>query len=161
MRPNGFDAAAQRLSFSCFKQCVKSKDPAILVLYRNCPHRSKLLGFSTHVPIAERPRLHIEIPRGTERFRQLHCLRSAAERTNSTLKEDNAILRNPSVRSLRRASMESLMGVMTTLIDRVVRFVIDVTVKERKFKNSGDKAWLDQLSLPELPSHLKPFVSAA
>jgi len=161
MRPNGFDAAAQRLSFSCFKQCVKSKAPAILDLYRNCPHRSKLLGFSTHVPIAEHPRLLLEIPRGSERYRQLHRLRSASERTNSTLKEDNAILRNPSVRSLRRASMESLMGVMTTLIDRVVRFVIDVTVKERKFKNSGDKAWLDQLFPPEVPSHLKPFVSAA
>ncbi len=80
MRPNGFDAAAQRLSFSCFKQCVKSKDPTILELYRNCPHRSKLLGFSTHVPIAERPRLLLEIPRGTERYRQLHCLRSASEK---------------------------------------------------------------------------------
>jgi hypothetical protein len=161
MRPNGFDAAAQRLSFSCFKQCAKSKDPAILELYRNCPHRSKRLGFSTHVPIAERPRLLLEIPRGSERYRQLHRLRSASERTNSTLKEDNAILRNPSVRSLRRASIESLMGVMTTLIDRVVRFTIDVTVKERKFKNSGDKAWLDQLSHPDIPSHLKPFVPAA
>jgi len=160
-RPNGFDAAAQRLSFSCFKQCVKSKDPAILELYRNCPHRPKLLGFSTHVPIAERPRLLLEIPRGTERFRQLHCLRSAAERTNSTLKEDNAILREPPVRSLRRASVVSLMAVMTTLIDRVVRFAIDVTIKERKFDNTGDKAWLDQLSPHEVPSHLKPFVSAA
>ena len=57
--------------------------------------------------------------------------------------------------------MESLMGVITTLLDRVSRFVLDVTVKERKFKTTGDKAWLDQLSTPELPSHLKPFVSAA
>jgi hypothetical protein len=69
----------------------------------------------------------------------LHCLRSAAERINSTLKEDNAILREPPVRSLRCASAVSLMGVMTTLIDRVFRFVIDVTVKERKFKATGDK----------------------
>ncbi len=53
------------------------------------------------------------------------------------------------------------MGVMTTLIDRVVRFAIDVTVKERKFKYTGDKAWLDQLFPPEVPSHLTPFVSAA
>jgi hypothetical protein len=161
MHPNGFDAADQRISFSCFKQCVKSKGPAILELYRNCPHRPKLLGFSTHVPIAERPRLLLEIPRGTELFRQLHCLRSAAERTNSTLKEDNAILREPPVRSLRRTSEVSLMGVITTLIDRVVRFVIDVTVKERKFKATEDKHWFDQLSPPEVPSHLKPFVSAA
>jgi hypothetical protein len=160
-RPNGFDPAAQRISFSCFKHCLKSKDPAILELYRNCPHRSKQLGFSTHVPIADRPRLLLEIPRGTERYRQLHCLRSAAERTNSTLKNDNAILRKPSVRSLRRASMESLMGVITTLLDRVSRFVLDVTVKERKFRTTGDKAWLDQLTSPQVPSHLKPFVSTA
>jgi hypothetical protein len=113
---HGFDAAAQRLSFSCFKQCVKSKDPAILELYRNCPHRPKQLGFSTHVPIAQRPRLLLEIPRGTQRFRQLHCLpavgrRSAAERTNSTLKDDNAILREPPVKSHRRAAVVFLMGV--------------------------------------------------
>jgi hypothetical protein len=161
IRPNGFDATAQRLSFSCFKQCVKPKDPAIIELYRNCPHRSKHLGFSTHVPIAERPRLLLEIPRGTERYRQLHCLRSAAERTNSTLKDDNAIPHKPSVHSLRRASMESLMGVMTTLLDRVTRFALDVAVKERKFRVSGDKAWLNQLLPPQVPSHLKPFVSAA
>jgi hypothetical protein len=159
-RPNGWDAAAQRLSFSCFKQCVKSKDPTIPKFYRNCPHRSKQLGFSTHVPICQHSRLHLEIPRGSERFRQLHRLRSAAERTNSTLKEDNAILRERPVRSLRRASVVSSMGVMTTLIDRVVRFVIDVTVKERKFKATGDKHWFDHLSPPEAPPHHKPFLDA-
>jgi hypothetical protein len=160
-RPNGWDASAQRLSFSCFKQCVKSKDPAIVELYRNCPHRSKQLGFSTHVPIAQHPGLLLEIPRGSERYHQLHRLRSAAERTNSILKEDNAILRDPPVRSLRRASVVSLMGVMTTLVDRVLRFVIDVTIKERKFKATGDKHWFDQLSPPEVPPHLKPFFDAA
>jgi len=114
-----------------------------------------------YVPIAERPRLLLEIPRGTERFRQLHCLQSAAERTNSTLKDDNAILREPPVRSLRRAEAVSLMGVMTTLIDRVVRLVLDVTVKQRKFKATGDKHWFDRLSPPEIPAHLKPFAQTA
>jgi hypothetical protein len=160
-RPNGFDAATQRISFACFKQCVHSKDPAIVELFRNCLHRSKQLGFSTHVPIAERPRLLLEIPRGSERYRQLHCLRSAAERTNSTLKDDNAILREPQARSLRRAAVVSQMGVITTLIDRVLRFVIDVSVKERKFEATGDKHRFDHLSPPEVKSHLKPFVPAA
>jgi hypothetical protein len=129
---------------------VKFKDPAILELYRNCPHRCKQLGSLTHVPIAQRLRLLLEIPRGSERYRQLHRLRSAAERTDSTLKEDNAILREPPVRSLRRASVVSLMGVMTTLLDRVIRFSVDVTVKERKFKATGDKHWFDQLSPPSV-----------
>ena len=160
-RPNGFDSATQRLSFACFKQCVKSKDPALLQLYANCPHRPNRLGFATHLSIAQHPRLILEIPRGSERYRQLHALRSASERTNSTLKEDNAILREPPVRSLRRAGVVSLMGVMTTLIDRVARFILDVTVKERKFKTTADKHWFDQLSPPEIPVHLKPFAKTA
>ena len=160
-RPNGFDPAAQRLSFSCFKQCVKSKAASNLELYRNCPHRANRLGYSSHVSIAQHPRLILEIPRGSERYRQLHALRSAAERTNSTLKEDNAILRQPPVRSLRRAAVISQMGVITTLIDRVTRFVLDRTIKKRKLKATGDQHWFDQLSPPEIPTYLQPFVKAS
>jgi hypothetical protein len=64
-------------------------------------------------------------------------LRSAAERTNSTRKEDYSILCKPPVRSLRRAAVLSQMGVITTLIDRVTRLVLDNTIKERKFKATG------------------------
>jgi len=70
----------------------------------------------------------------------LHSLRSASERTNSTLKEDNSILRKPPVRSLRRAAVVSQMGVITTLIDRITRFVIENTIKERKYKGYGSEA---------------------
>jgi hypothetical protein len=67
----------------------------------------------------------------------LHALRSASERTNSTLKDDNAILREPPVKSHRRAAVVSQMRVITTLIDRVTRFVLDITVKQRKFNGTG------------------------
>ena len=53
------------------------------------------------------------------------------------------------------------MGVITTLIDRVTRFVLDTTVKQRKFKRTGDKHWFDQLSPPKVPTHLKPFAETA
>jgi hypothetical protein len=160
-RPNGFDPSAKRLSFSCFKQCVKSKAASNLELYRNCPHRARRLGFSTHVSIAQHPRLILEIPRGSERYRELHSLRSASERTNSTLKEDNAILREPPVFSIRRAAIISQMGVITTLIDRVTSFVLDITIMERKFKATGNQHWFDQLSPPKIPTHLQPFVKAS
>jgi hypothetical protein len=39
-------------------------------------------------------------------------------------------------------------------------FVLDITVKERKFKETGDKRWLDQLSPPEIPAFLQPFFKA-
>jgi hypothetical protein len=53
------------------------------------------------------------------------------------------------------------MGVVTTLLDRAARFVLNVTVKEKKFKATGDKYWFDQLSPPEIPLHLKPFAKTA
>jgi hypothetical protein len=53
------------------------------------------------------------------------------------------------------------MGVVTTLLDRAVSFVLNVTVKEKKFKATGDEYWFDQLSAPEIPPHLKPFAKAA
>ena len=137
-RPNGFDSTAARLSFSCFKQCVKSNLPSNLKLYRECPHHANRLGFSTHVSIAQHPWLILEMPRGSDRYQQLHALGSALERTNSTLKEDDAILREPPVMLLRRAVVVSQIGVITTLIDRVTQFVLDITVKQRKFKATGD-----------------------
>lgn len=53
------------------------------------------------------------------------------------------------------------MRVMTTLLDHVDRFVLNMIVKERKFKAAGDKHWFDQLSPPELPAHLGPFAKTA
>jgi hypothetical protein len=47
------------------------------------------------------------------------------------------------------------------LIDRVTRFVLDITVKQRKFNGTGDKHRFDQLSPPEIPPNLKPFAKTA
>jgi hypothetical protein len=52
------------------------------------------------------------------------------------------------------------MEVITTLIDRVTRFVLDITVKQRKFKATRDQTWFDQLSPPEIPVLLQSFVKA-
>jgi hypothetical protein len=38
-----------------FKQYVKSKDPAVLELFRHCPHRSKQLGFPPMSPLPSTP----------------------------------------------------------------------------------------------------------
>jgi len=65
------------------------------------------------------------------------------------------------VRALRRAAVVSQMGVMTTSLDRVARFVLRAAVKERKFKPTGEKHSFDELLPPDVPPHLKPFVTAA
>jgi hypothetical protein len=118
-RPNGFDAADKRLSFACFKTCLKSKGSRHRRALPQLPHRLNRLGFATHSSIVQHPRLILEIPRGSERYRELHCLRSTSERTNSSLKDDNAIFHDPPVRTLRRAAVLSLLAVTTTLLERV------------------------------------------
>ena len=77
------------------------------------------------------------------------------------LKDDNAILRQPPVRSLRRAKAVFLMGVTTTVIDRVAQFILGVTVKERRFNATGDKHCFERLSPPQLPAYLKPLAKIA
>jgi hypothetical protein len=56
--------------------------------------------------------------------------------------------------ALRRAAVVSQMGAITTLVDRVSRFVLDITVTQRKFQATGDKHWFNQLSPPEIPAFL-------
>jgi hypothetical protein len=92
---------------------------------------------------------------------KIHKLRSAAERTNSSLKEDFPILRKPLVRSLRRAAVFSQLGVITVLIDRVARFFIDHMLAEWKLKATGDPKCAEHLSPHEIPAYLKPFVQIA
>jgi hypothetical protein len=113
-RPNGFDPAAARLSFSCFKKRAKSNLSSNLALYQDCRHRANRVGFSTHVSITQHSRLILEIPTG-ESIPAVAFFRSAAERTDSTLKGDNIILREPPAKSHHRAAVVSLIGVIITL----------------------------------------------
>jgi len=89
-RPNGYDKEHKRLSFVCAKQCQKPYFVVPEPIYLNTP-----LGFATHKPIQENPRLLCEIPRGTKRWKKIRNLRPASERTNSTAKSDLDILAHP------------------------------------------------------------------
>ena len=140
---------------------LDSSHPEHLELYRHCPHRANELGFATHVPGVKFPRLILEIPRGSDRFKQLHALRSAAERTNSTLKSDLAILDHPAVMSLNAAAPLSLMAVTTTLLSRLARFVIDITTQQRKLKAAGTPFSSQHLPAPEVPAFIKPFLAVS
>jgi hypothetical protein len=53
------------------------------------------------------------------------------------------------------------MGIITALIDRVTRQILDIAIKERNLKATGGKKCLDQFSPPEIPADLQPFVKAS
>ncbi len=109
-RPNGFDQKHQRLTFCCFKQCLKLKYKAMEDLKNRyniaqCPHIHNQTGFSKHMYVNEHPRLINEIPRGTKRYDTFKKMRSASERSNSTIKEDLKILEKPKVLHGARANI--------------------------------------------------------
>jgi hypothetical protein len=66
-RPNGFDKKHRRLTFCCFKQCLKLRPKAMenLNVHHNiamCPHIKNQTGFSKHMYVKELPRL-VNLPR--------------------------------------------------------------------------------------------------
>jgi hypothetical protein len=131
-RPNGFDFNSQRANFSCRRQCLSSKDNAIVQFAHDCPYWINYHGFSKHMSIIEFPRLITEVVRGTERHQKLKALRSASERTNSTAKHDFHILDRPKIRGYKHAAVLSQMTAITILLKRISRFIIKVTLALRK-----------------------------
>ena len=131
-RPNGFDQAHQRLTFCCFKQCLKLRKTALKNLQNRydisqCPHILNRTGFAKHMSIKEYPRLINEIPRGTKRYDTIKKLRSAAERANSTIKEDIKILEKPRVLNGFRSNILGQMAGITLLLKRAFSFIVKIT----------------------------------
>ncbi len=132
IRPNGFDQAHQRLTFCCFKQCLKVKRAALENLQdcyniAQCPHIHNRTGFAKHMSIKEYPRLVNEIPRGTKRYNTIKKMRSVFERANSTIKEDIKILEKPRVLNGFRANILGQMAGITLLLKRTLSFIVKIT----------------------------------
>jgi len=131
-RPNGFDFNCQRASFTCRRQCVSSKNPEIIEYAKSCSHWINYHGFTKHMSVRQFPRLISEVIRGTERHQKIKALRSAAERTNATAKDDFCILSKPKVRGLKHAGILSQMAVIVVLLKRVACFIVKVTLALRE-----------------------------
>jgi hypothetical protein len=79
-RPNGFDFNSQRANFTCRRQCLNSKDLAIVQYAQECTHWINYHGFTKHMSIKQFPRLITEVVRGTARHKKIKTLRSASLR---------------------------------------------------------------------------------
>jgi len=157
-RPNGFDFNCQRASFSCRRQCVSSRDPKIVEYAESCPYWINYHGFTRHMSVIQFPRLITEVVRGTDRYHKLKALRSAAERTNASAKEDFCILSKPKVRGLKHAGILSQMAVIVVLLKRVAAFIVKVTLSLRE-KIENNKSPPDYLVPgPSVPNFILNLV---
>lgn len=146
-RPNGFDFNCQRASFSCRRQCLSAKDDRIIQYAKDCPYWINYHGFTKHMSIKQFPRLITELIRGTYRYRKLKALRPAAERTNSTAKDDFSILAKPKIRGLKSAAILAQIAVTVVLLKRITSFIIKVTLALRK-KTQNNKSPPNYIYIP-------------
>nr|CBX27446.1 hypothetical protein N47_H22680 [uncultured Desulfobacterium sp.] len=151
-KPNGFDKKHQRLTFCCFKQCLKFRPKAMenLNVRHNiamCPHIKNQTGFSKHMYVKELPRLVNEIPRGSKRYNEIKKMRSASERANSTIKKDLNIIDKPRVLNISRSNILSQLAAIVLLLKRAFSFIIRTTNLLRKLYEIND---------PDIETILKP-----
>jgi len=162
-RPNGFDQRHQRLTFCCFKQCLKLKYKALEVLQSRydiaqCSHIKNQTGYTKHMYVKEHPRLVNEIPRGTKRFQALKNLRSASERSNSTMKEDLKILDKPRVLKGSRANSLAQMAAIVLLVKRAFSFIIRITHQFRKLYKTNEPVIKEKLRPPFIPKSIRNVI---
>jgi hypothetical protein len=162
-RPNGFDKKHQRLTFCCFKQCLKLRPKALENLQKQydiatCPHIRNRTGFSKHMYVKEHPRLINEIPRGSKRYKNIKKIRSASERSNSTIKEDLKIIDKPRVLNGSRANILAQMAAIVLLLKRAFSFIVRITNLFRKFHRTNDPNLKEKLKPPSIPRSIQNLI---
>jgi len=162
-RPNGFDQKHQRLTFCCFKQCMKLRHKALQDLQdryniAQCPHIQNQTGYARHMYVKKHPRLVNEIPRGSKRYNIIKNMRSASERANSTIKEDIKILEKPRVIDGFRANILGQMAGITLLLKRAFSFIVKVTNRFRKFLKTNDPRIKEKLKPPSVPKSIRNII---
>jgi hypothetical protein len=154
-RPNGFDSNSQRASFSCRRQCQSAIDPKLAEYAQHCPYWINYHGFTRHMSIKQFPRLILETIRGSYRYQKLKALRSASERTNSTLKQDFSILAKPKIRGQKKAGILSQIAVIVVLLKRIANFIVRVTLAFRKqIQSEIHQSYRTYIPGPEIPKFI-------
>jgi hypothetical protein len=162
-KPNGFDQKYQRLTFCCFKQCLKLKAKAMECLQNHydlatCPHIHNQTGYTKHAYVKEHPRLINAIPRGSKKYQKLKQYRSGSERINSASKEDTPILRKPRVCNGKRAATLAQMTAIVILLKRALSFVVKTTTLFRKYLKESNSATKTKMELLLKPPTVPTFI---
>lgn len=162
-RPNGFDKKHQRLTFCCFKQCLKLRPKAMQNIQNHyniamCPHLRNQTGFAKHMYVKEHPRLVNEIPRGSKRYKTIKKNRSASERANSTIKIDYKILDKPRVMNSPRANILAQMAAIVLLLKRAFAFIVRTTNSFIKLHKTNDPDIKKSLKLTLMPKSITNII---
>ena len=124
-----------------------------------CKYLGTGCGYSTHMSIKAHSRLISEIPRCSERWKKIRNLRSASEHSNGTRKSsDLDILESPRIYGLTMASIQTTMACITTILKRVKRFVIGITLNLMRYLKTWDKSYKKKLAASKVPTFILSLI---
>ncbi len=85
-------------------------------------------------------------------------MRSASERSNSTIKEDLKVLEKPKVLDGTRANILAQMAAITLLLKRAFSFIVRITNRFRKLFRTNDPAIKKRLKPPFIPKSIQNII---
>lgn len=90
--------------------------------------------------------------------KRLETFAQSLKRSNGTCKSsDLDILESSRIYGLVMASIEVTMACITTLLKRVIRFVIKITLNLKRFLKTWDKSYKKKLEVPKVPAFIVSF----
>ncbi len=85
-------------------------------------------------------------------------MRSASERSNSTIKEDLKILEKPKVITGSRANILAQMAGIVLLLKRAFSFIVRVTNQFRRSLKTNDPDIKEKLKPPSIPKSIQNII---
>ena len=85
-------------------------------------------------------------------------IRSASERSNSSLKEDLKIIDKPRVLKISRADILAQMAAIVLLLKRAFKFVVKITILFMKLQQTNDPDIKDKLKPPSIKKSILSLI---
>jgi len=125
MPPVGYDPLEKCVHHACFAACLVEKGRPEAC----CPRPEPQWGFRLTMDVADRPRLVLEKPRGTQSYEEAYNRRTAAERTNAGA--DQHGLEAPKVRGDLMTAVRANLSLMAVALSKTLQFIVDMTLRLR------------------------------
>jgi hypothetical protein len=116
--PNGYDPNRASVKYMCGKGCEACK---------TCEHARKKYGYTKSMAIKDTPKVTIEVPRCSKRYKQIKNIRSSSERTNSYTKQWSGL---SNLRLLGKVSyaVRAILVCIVTMLKKITEFIEKMTL---------------------------------
>jgi len=116
--PNGYDSKKKSVKHICEKRENECE---------SCEHYNKKHGYTKDMPIKNNPRLIIEVPRCSKRYKQIKNIRASSERTNSYAKQWSG-LNNLRLIGTASHAVRVVLVCIVMMLKKIIEFIKKMTL---------------------------------